>query len=221
MNKTILYNNVRNLFIRRKSKEELYKYWKKQDNNSSINSPLSYTKLGHKRSKILIDLINKINNGNKNVNIFEIGCNVGRNLNYLFEDGYINLTATEINTTAITLMKKVYPKLTRHSKVYNNLIEDIIKKMEDKKFDVVFSMAVLQHVHKDSEWIFKEMVRITSKYIITIEDESGASERHFPRNYRKIFENLGMAEIIRLKPIKELNYIQFRVFEKNKNLTIS
>ncbi len=49
-------------------------------------------------------------------------------------------------------------------------------------------MAVLEHIHYKSNWIFNEMIRI-SKYILTIEDELSISDRHFPRNYKKIFSN--------------------------------
>ena len=34
-----------------------------------------------------------------------------------------------------------------------------------------------------------------SQMLITIEDEKNVSERHFPRNYRKIFDGLGMKQV--------------------------
>ena len=55
-------------------------------------------------------------------------------------------------------------------------------------------MAVPEYIHKDSEWVFAEMARITKNLLVTIEDERGSSWRHFPRNYRKVFERLGMKQ---------------------------
>jgi hypothetical protein len=48
---------------------------------------------------------------------------------------------------------------------------------------------------KDSDFLFSEMVRITNRYLITIEDERGVSWRYFPRNYKKIFKSLGMKQV--------------------------
>ena len=55
-------------------------------------------------------------------------------------------------------------------------------------------MAVLEHLPKESEWIFEKMVK-HSKHIITIEDEKSINKICFPRNYKKIFEDLGMKQI--------------------------
>jgi len=106
-----------------------------------------------------------------------------------------NWGGVEISEDAINLMKQVYPEMAKQIKIYNSPVEDIIKDFEDNAFNVVFTMAFLEHIHPDSKFIFPEMVRITSKYLITIEDERGTSWRHFPRNYKRIFEFLGPKEI--------------------------
>ena len=70
-----------------------------------------------------------------------------------------------------------------------------IVEFDDSHFDVVYTMAVLMHIHPDSEFIFKEITRITKDRLIVIEDEKCISPRHFPRNYKSVFENLGMRQI--------------------------
>jgi hypothetical protein len=50
-------------------------------------------------------------------------------------------------------------------------------------------------VHTDSDWIFAEIARVADRYVITVEDELGLSWRHFPRNYREVFEPLGLTQI--------------------------
>ena len=56
-------------------------------------------------------------------------------------------------------------------------------------------MAVLEHLHPESNWVFGEIARITSSILITIEDERSVYWRVFPRNYRRIFERRGMVQI--------------------------
>jgi len=136
---------------------------------------------------------------NPNASVLEIGCNVGRNLNYLFVAGFRRLSGVEISETAVGLLKQSHPEMARHAKICNMSIEEVIKEFSDGEFDVVFTMAVLEHIHTESEWIFAEMVRITNDVLITIEDERGLTWRHFPRNYKKIFASPGV------KQIEELN----------------
>lgn len=122
---------------------------------------------------------------NSNPNILEIGCNVGQNLNYLFSAGFDKLTGIEISEDAVVLMKKSYPRMAKNAKIINKPVEDAIGTFKENEFDIVFTMAVLEHIHPDSDFIFPEMARITNRYLITIEDERWVSWRHFPRNYKK------------------------------------
>lgn len=74
-------------------------------------------------------------------------------------------------------------------------MEEGLPSMQINSYDLVFTMAVLEHLHKDSEYVFKDIARIAKQYLLTIEDESGISKRHFPRNYQAIFEPLGLKQI--------------------------
>ena len=56
-------------------------------------------------------------------------------------------------------------------------------------------MAVLEHIHPDSEFVFSERVRIAKNFLITIEDERGLSWKHSPRNYRRVFESRGAVQV--------------------------
>ena len=184
------------VFVEHKTKEELYEYWKKPWNGGNL--PKNYFE-GIEKSKFLLKFIKKY--GTKESKIFEIGCNVGRNLNFLYNSNFKNLETVEISEDAVKLLKETFPEMANEIKIYNISIEDVINDFSNENFDIVFTMAVLEHIHDDSSWIFEEIVRITKKYLITIEDEKCLSWRHFPRNYKKIFEELG------LKQIKEKNCI--------------
>lgn len=183
-------------------------YWKKPEDKENL--PESYmTPVA--RSEFLVELFNEnIKQDRANKKILEIGCNVGRNLNFLLNAGYKNLAGVEINEGATTLMKKVYPETAEQTKIYNNSIEDEIKNFEDNAFDAVFTMAVLEHIHPESEWIFSEIARITKNYLFTIEDEKSTKcYGRFPRNYKEIFKSLNM------KQIKEINCKKIADFGPN------
>jgi SAM-dependent methyltransferase len=181
---------IKNL-VPHKTLKEVQEYWKSP--NDEVNLPHTYLK-GEERSKFLVDIFDE-HNIDKQSRILEIGCNVGRNLNFLFQAGYKNLNGVEINPEAVELMKNKYPEMVKHAHIYNSTIEEKIKQLDDSSFDIVFTMAVLVHIHTDSEFIFSEMVRITKNYLITIEIEKGIAKKNFERNYKLIFEKLGMKEI--------------------------
>lgn len=196
-----------------KKPSEIWEYWKNP--NDGKNSPLNYLK-HKKRSQFLVKLIKKY--AKPNSNILEIGCNAGRNINYLYCSNFRKLSGIEINKKAVQLLRTSYPTMAKLAKIYNSPVEEIIKKFTNRQFDIVFTMAVLEHIHENSEWIFYEMTRITNSFIITIEDEKCISWRHFPRNYKKIFEKLRMKQVEAINCIKEehglhSNFVA-RIFKK-------
>lgn len=170
--------------------EECQEYWK---NPSGRNKPNHY--IQHiKRSVWLHENIFK-KHSDTNDNILELGCNVGRNLNYLFHQGFKNLSGVEINSNAVLLLKDTYPEMARMTELYNSSIEDAVVKFNDEQFDHVFSMAVLEHIPYESDWIFKEISRISKKYVTVLELETVSSQHIFARNYKEIFESFGLTEL--------------------------
>ena len=103
-------NRLGKKLISQLSKDEVQNYWKNPD-DIEFNSPEIYLKstTGRKNTQILLNIINEYFE-NKEVKILELGCNVGRNINKLFENGFKNLFAIEINSEAITLMEKSFPQ---------------------------------------------------------------------------------------------------------------
>jgi len=131
-------------------------------------------------------------NIDKTLPVLEIGCNAGRNLNYLFENGFTNLYGIEINPTAIKILKEKFPEMGSKTKFFIGALEDEIEKITNNQIYLTFTMGVLQHIHPESNWVFKEISRITSNYIITFENESLYTiGGNFPRDYGKIFTELG------------------------------
>ena len=148
---------------------------------------------GEERSKIVVDLICNAW-PNKAIKILELGCNIGRNLHYLLEAGYTHLYGLDVSYRVVPEMKTAFPDLFNTLTFFEGTIEDQIVWFADGRFDIIFTLAVLEHIHPDSEWVFKHISRVASKGIVTVEDESAHSVRMWPRNYRTIFEDLGFRE---------------------------
>lgn len=176
-------SQINRLVVHQKNRMKLHEYWKRPADG--VNDPQTYLE-GKERSIFLVRLIRKY--VDKNASILEIGCNVGRNLNLLFLSGFTRLSGIEISSEACDLMKKYYPKMASSINLFNDSAENILPRLPDDSFDIVFTMAVLQHIHPESVFIFNHISRVTRKFLITIEDEYGVSERNFPRNYKKIFD---------------------------------
>lgn len=173
------------------SVEKCHEYWRSPVDKD--NEPIAYYYDGMDRSKFSLGVIRKY--AKPNDRILEIGCNVGRNLNILYKAGFKNLAGIEINAKAVELMREKFPDMARDMEIYNDAVENVIRLMPSRKYDVVFTMAVLEHIHDDSSWIFSEMARITNNILFTIEDEVAASWRTFPRDYQHVFERLGMKQV--------------------------
>lgn len=187
------YRRLRAKTIRHKSLEGNYDYWRQPDDGHNepgnyLNNPMAHARSGH-----LLEIMKRYTD--LGARILEPGCNVGRNLNYLFEAGFRNLEGIEISKNAVELLHKSYPEMAQHITVHIKPIEEALSSFEDDAFDVVFTMAVLQHIHTESEWIFPEIVRITKSFLILAENEDYIHWRHFPRNYKKVFETLGMKQV--------------------------
>ena len=89
-------------------------------------------------------------------------------------------------------MEKSFSDTFSATEIFESPIENKIKEFSDNEFDLVFSMAVLMHVHNDSDWIFQHIARISKKKLIIIEHEKIKAKKVFLRNYKNIFEKFDL-----------------------------
>lgn len=172
-----------------RSRDDLHAYWREPDAPNRAEGYVNPIE----RSQFLLDLLEPF--VSRDDPILEIGSNVGRNLEHLRLAGFKHLAGIEISSKALEAMRSAYPELVSAVTIYNAPVEDVIRGLPDGSFGAVFTMAVLEHIHPDSDWIFAEMVRICRGVIVTIEDEESQTWRHIPRDYRSIFESLGMLQV--------------------------
>jgi SAM-dependent methyltransferase len=145
--------------------------------------------------------------------ILELGCNAGRNLAALRCCGFRNLTGIEINPNALSAMQTAFPVTAREARLLNGTIEAVLPTFPDRSHAVIFTMAVLEHIHPDSEaLVFDAMVRVAGRYILTIEDETHTTPRHFPRDYARVFEARRCRQVSSIR-FKDLDEEHRRLFQ--------
>lgn len=127
---------------------------------------------GIARSKLNKEFLGKL----KLKNILEVGCNVGNQLAMLQTQGFKNLYGIEIFPEAVENAKSY----TKNINIIHGSVFDI--PFKDNHFDLVFTAGVLIHINpKDTKMAFKEIYRVSNKYIWGYEYYS---PRYMALNYR-------------------------------------
>ena len=86
------------------------RYWHNAS-EKSVHSFQYYKELNYE-AKFLLNKVKKYSLS-KNSKILDLGCNVGRHLNFLKKNGYRNLYGVDIGKLAIKNSKKFFPNLKK------------------------------------------------------------------------------------------------------------
>ena len=142
------------------------------------------------RSQTIINMLSPLIT--KEDSILEIGCNTGRNLNHLWQAGYKNVRGIEISENAVKRLRIEYPCLAI-APVDIGPAELSIQKYANNSVDVIFTMSVLEHLHPDSRFLFKEIARVARKYVLAIEPRQGKrSHMQHPWDIKREFTAVGL-----------------------------
>jgi SAM-dependent methyltransferase len=149
-------------------------------------------------NKFLVDLIKSLFLRNQMpLEITEIGCLDGRRIAVLrryFRKNKIVYTGIDVNLSAIEFGKTKYKELSNFNLLYIDLIEFI----ENKKFDLVFTWAVLMYVHPLRINAVLQKLIAQSNTLILIEATTNnlhstwlpKKNRSFTHNYEGIINSL-------------------------------
>lgn len=128
--------------------------------------------------------------------MLEVGCNCGRNLNYLYESDYKNVYGVEINPVAVEHAWQVFPSIAK--KITVSDAQSFLAMKPPNDYDLVYSQSVLMHVPPEDDYLFSQMARVAKMGLIIceVETNAGCLRRHkYNRNYKNVFEGLGMTQI--------------------------
>lgn len=142
------------------------------------------------RSERLLEIFSEY--VDKKDSILELGCSAGRNLKYLEDAGYKNLTGLEMSEKAVRDFQY---------KLVFGRFEDKVKRL--KKYDVIFSMSFLQEFENNLPEIAALPSKV-KKYLITIDDH----------DFEKILIENGL-KLIKVFSQKEPFTTPIKIYEKS------
>ena len=152
-------------------------YWRRQGKSGSHGYG-TYINRGKIFYEFLFtECINNLGD-NREIEILEVGCNVGGNLNFLKESGYKNLHGVDIGEKAIQYGKEIHPELNLHCQDALEFLEQ----QPDNYYDFVFTVGCLINISNPR--IYKELYRVSKDIIMHKERDS-----RLPSNYKKLMDN--------------------------------
>jgi SAM-dependent methyltransferase len=182
--KDLLVGSTVRVFRRMEKQSTLHDFWRQPTPHG--NNSRDYMKTIW-RSQALRKLVDDLP---PDARILEVGCNVGRNLAYLHENGFPHVEGIEINPHAVELLRETYPELADVT-IHVGAAGDVLPQLADDSFDLVFTMAVIEHIHPDESHVFDEMVRVGHD-VLAIEPENRLTHRQFPHDVPEIFTARGL-----------------------------
>jgi SAM-dependent methyltransferase len=195
----------------KKSLEQIHEHWRvPPDENNAV---YRYAEVSPARSEALVQVLERY--VPKQGRILEVGCNAGRNLYYLAQAGFKKLAAIEISEAAIEQMAQSFPIVRATTDIRIGPVEEIIPTFTAREFEAMFTMAVLVHIHPESDWVMEDIAPRAKRYLVIIQDEKIVSTRHFNPNYKKVFEPYGFRQVEEIWPIPGLpKGYRCRVFKR-------
>ncbi len=189
------------------SADELHSFW--TGTAPEGNVPEEYLE-PIDRSRALLSLIEFLP---REARILEVGCNVGRNLNVLYNAGFHGVEGIEISPHAVRILREAHPDLA-DVPVHLGAAEDILPTMRSGSFDLVYTMAVLQHIHPDSVSVFDDIARVTYRILAIERTIPGSSSRTFPHDIPAIFKARGF-DLVDTTPVWDIPQANFDLGLKN------
>lgn len=160
-------------------------YW---DNYSTDN----FNEIGHS-SFALLNEVMELAPG-KQTPILDMGCNVGRHLNYLHQQGYRNLRGVDFSGRAIEDMAARYPNLHADSKLTVASFQDYLSGSPEQ-VDLVYTRGATFELVPPSFPLIKQVCKIARQYVVMCISETGHA---YPRFWEYEFARNGF-ELVHLR----------------------
>lgn len=148
--------------------------------------------------------------------ILEVGCGFGRNIKFLIEN---EIKAEKIEGSDISQkMIKFAKKYVNDKRVKFRVAEVSELPYKDKEFELVLVHGVFMHVKpKNIENAIKEVLRVSSGYVLIFEQNYNGNEYTFVHDYEGLLKT-SKGKIIDKKIDKKtgLSYYYVKVLQKHK-----
>ncbi|MBT5400725.1 class I SAM-dependent methyltransferase [bacterium] len=114
------------------------------------------------KMSIIIEYINKISNGNKNVRILDYGSGGGQLVAFLHLIGYTNISAVDIySEERVNGLNRLFSKAKMRGIIFYSY-DKITLPFENDQFDLIVSQQVIEHVSNIEQYI-SECHRVLSR----------------------------------------------------------
>lgn len=119
--------------------------------------------------------------------ILDMGCNVGRHLDFLYRQGYRNLRGVDWSSAAIRDMAARYPDMHAHSKLVNASFEDFLR-ANPEPVDLVYTRGATFELVHPSFPLVKHVCSIAKRYVVLVISEAAHA---YPRFWEYEFAREG------------------------------
>jgi SAM-dependent methyltransferase len=175
------------------SEQQCREFWGSADHSQDGNAPADYAGKSAAIVDALVDFWEP--DVAPSASVLEVGCNAGANLEALRGKGYQDLAGVEISEAALGQLHRSFPELSATARLHHGEAAAALAALPESSVDVVFSMAVLLHIHPSAHRVFEEMARVARRHVCIVEAEHVLCAYIFPRNYRRVFERLGCVQV--------------------------
>ena len=166
--------------------DQLYEFWRQESPDGNFFTALASST----RSETVLCMMDGLLD--PSCSILEVGCNVGRNLHHFWGRGFRNLAGIEVSQAAVRRLRDSYPDLGGIP-VMVGPAELLLPGLPAASYDLVFTMAVLEHIHPSQSRLFSEIARASRKYVLAIEPRVGhATHRQYPWDVVRCYEEAGL-----------------------------
>lgn len=190
---------------------DLHARWMNKDNGQAYA-------VGEEKSRFLYDFIawsqeelqTPMFRFKEDVKVLELGCNSGRNLAFFKERGFYHLYGVDINASAIALKDELFKDLS--CQLECKPIEQFVAEeaRDGDKYDLVFSVATLGHIHPDCiKDVVSNIVKIIQYPVgifACVECNSSSDDYEFAHDYKGLLKNAGLELIAEQKLTKETGF---------------
>ncbi len=151
-----------------------------------------FNEIGHASMALLNELMELV--PDKQTSILDMGCNVGRHLNYLYQQGYRNLRGVDFSGRAIEDMAIRYPDMHEASKLTVASFQDYLSG-SPKQVDLVYTRGATFELVPPSFPLIKQVCKIARQYVVMCISETGHA---YPRFWEYEFARNGF-ELVHLR----------------------